>query len=432
MKATKGFRFLVVITITLWASLVTARAADRSSLEAFTTATTVHKAVPGQRPSMCVASNGNLYVAFEGPEKDEGRRDVYFVSSSDAGLSWSSPVNLSMTPAISSHPSIAVEANGSIDVAWSDTRTGETNPDIFFVRSQDAGKSWTQPVDISNTPGLSTEPALTSGPEGSIHVVWTETSKDDKSKDIYYTCSTNGGVVWGKDRSTPVENISNTPGTSIEPAIAADPDGLIHVVWLDGTPGETHPDVFYIYKDGSSWIKPVNVSHSPRVSDHPTVGCASRGRVYVAWLDYSQKPTAPDIWCAIGSAGGRFQKPINISNTPGVSSEPVLAADAKGRVGLVWTDTSKTVLTEHRPDIFTRVSNDFASNFTRVMDISNTPGASEHPDVKIAGSKMFVIWQERQGNGSILELTSIGLDSLATGPPTQVEPAIRGHSSTSR
>jgi hypothetical protein len=416
------------INLLLIATAGAAHAAKIPDLSAFTHLTKIHDVAQGRKPRIAGDKHG-LYVVFEERPLGAKYQDIFYVTSSDGGLTWTSPVNISNTAAISTHPDIAVEKTGAIDVIWCGADGNQGGTDIFFTRSSDGGKTWAQPIDISNTPGISTEPALATSPDNSIHVVWTDTSKGEKNKDIYYTSSFNGGKKWAKDPLLPATDISNTPGSSTEPAIAADEDGVVHVAWLDSTPGETHPDIYYVRKDNDNWSQPLNVSHSPRISDHPTIGCGSKGKVYVAWLDHSQKPTAPDIWCAIATKSNQFEKPINISNTPGVSGEPAVAADRQGRVAFVWTDTSKTFI---RPDIFARISNDCGDDFTTVMDISNTPGISVSPDVIIVGDKMILVWEELVDNKRYVKLTSMDIKNLATGPPMYVDPTIHGASSNSR
>lgn len=398
-------------------------------LNTFTVKTKVLNVVPGRRPSIATDNQGNLYVVFEANKKGGRNEHVFFVKSTDLGLTWTAPEDLANASDTCSHPRIAVEPGGAIDVVWSDSAPSERTPDIFFSHSIDGGKTWSLPTDISNTPGVSAEPALAIGPDNSIHVIWTDTSKGEKNKDIYYTSSSNGGKTWAKDPLLPAEDISNTLGSSTEPAVAVDENNIVHAVWLDGTPGETHPDIYYVYKEAGVWIKPVNVSHTPRLSDHPSLGLGPKGKVYITWQDYSQKPTAPDIWLAIGSRGGQFEKPVNISNTPGISHEPQLAADGKGRLAIVWTDTSKTL---KQPNIFARISNDCANDFTKVMDVSNTDGFSKHPDVTITRDKMVAVWEETESNKSLLKLTSLALENLATGPATYVSPTIHGAESNAR
>jgi hypothetical protein len=423
---------LVLASLLLNANVLEARSAEISDelndVKAFTQLTKIHEIGAGHRPRIADDVHGNLYVVFEDHRQGSNVLDIFCTCSGNGGLTWTHPIDISNTAGDSSHPDIAVEKNGAVDVVWADS-TDKESPDIFFVRSEDGAKTWTNPVDISNTPGVSSEPALATCPDNSIHVVWTDTSKGETNQDIYYTSSSNGGRTWAKDPLLPAEDISNTSGSSIEPAIAADENGGVHAVWLDGTPGESHPDIFYVHKAGNLWTHPLNVSHSPRLSDHPTIGCGPKEKVYVAWLDHSQKPEAPDIWCAVASRHDHFEKPINISNTPGVSGEPSLAADAMERVIFVWTDTSKTF---KKTNVFTRLSNDCTNDFTKVMDISNTPFTSIHPHAIIVGNKTVVVWEELLPNKGLLKLTSLSLKNLATGPPTDVNPSIHGTESNSR
>ena len=428
MKRSSQRVVMAIISLSMLAT-VPAISSEPSDLSAFTHPTTVSNVAPGERPRISKDAKGTLHVVFESKGQGANNQEVFYTQSSDGGHVWTSPVNVSNSPVATSHPDVAIESGGAIDVVWSDTKAGEKSPDIFFACSNDKGKTWSTPVDISNTPGLSSDPALAVGPDDVIHVVWTDTSKGEKNKDIYYVSSSDHGKTWAKDPLLPAEDISNTPGASTEPAIAVDTSSVPHAVWLDASVGETHPDIFYVRKENGTWTKPTNVSHSPRMSDHPSVGCGADGKVYVTWLDYSQKPTAPDIWCAMCGKTGHFEKPINISNTPGVSGEPVVTSDSTGRVAFVWTDTSKTF---KKSDIFSRISNDGGNDFTTVMDLSNTPGVSKHPDVVISDNKIFVIWEEVEAGKSLLKIASLGMDNLATGPATEVNPTIRGKTGNSR
>jgi hypothetical protein len=428
-KMSKAFwAAFVSINLLLTVTVLQARSSEINDVQAFAHPVPVLDVGAGHHPRLAVDGTGKLSVVFENIKHGSKIQDIFYSSSIDGGLTWTTAVDLSNTPGTSSHPDIAVEKSGAVDVVWGDT-TDATSPDIYFVRSQDGGTTWTEPFDISNTPGVSDEPAIALAADNSLHVVWTDTSKGENKKDIYYAGSYDSGKTWSKDPLLPAIDISNTPGASTEPAIATDESGGVHVVWLDSTPGETHPDIYYAHKKGNAWTQPLNVSHSPRVSDHPTIGCGPKEKVYVAWLDHSQKPEAPDIWCAVASKPDQFEKPINISDTPGVSGEPSLAADNKGRVVFVWTDTSKTF---RQPDIFARLSNDCTNDFTKVMDISNTPGVSLHPQAIIVDDKMVAIWEELLEGKGLIKLTSISLKDIGTGPPAEVNPTIRGTESNSR
>jgi hypothetical protein len=216
---------------------------------------------------------------------------------------------------------------------------------------------------------------------------------------------------------------------SNSPTIAVDEGGVVHAAWADTSSGETKPDIYYASSANGTWCKPTDVSNTSGISAHPSIACGAKEKVYLCWSDNSLKPKAPDIWCAIGDKSGHFAEPINITNTPGVSSEPVIAADGAGQLGVIWCDTSKTFT---KPDIYGRVSLDKGADFSNVMDLSNTPGVSKHPCATISGDKMFIVWEDIEGGKSKVKITSMVLKEIATGPPTDVEQSIHGVSSDSR
>src|SRR5262249_33749049 len=151
--------------------------------------------------------------------------DIWYVSSKDGGKTWSKPVDISSSPGKSMDPAIDVGKDGSVVAVWTDTAGSETSPDIYFARFD--GKSWSKPANISSTPGVSSEPDVDVAPDGTIHVIWLDTSAG-QNPDVWASASSDGGKTWSK-----AQNISDTPGKSMTPSIAVGPDASVDVVWVD-------------------------------------------------------------------------------------------------------------------------------------------------------------------------------------------------------
>jgi hypothetical protein len=92
-------------------------------------------------------------------------------------------------------PDIAVDGAGNVHVVWADYTPG--NYDVF-CRNFD-GVSWSDPVNISNTPVNSTGPAIATGSD--LHVVWEDDTPGNY--DIFYAtkaappASLSGGAIAG-------------------------------------------------------------------------------------------------------------------------------------------------------------------------------------------------------------------------------------------
>ena len=381
----------------------------------------VSNIAPGGSPAIAAGKNEHIYVVYEGAGKGTKLPDIFFSRSTDGARSWSVPGHVCTTNGISSDPDIAVESNGAIDVVWSDTTVGDKTPDIYFARSTDEGTTWSKPVDISKSPGASLVPAIATAPDNSIHVVWQDKTTGEQSPDIFYVSSPDPGKAW----PAPV-NVSRTPGASSDPVIDVGSDGVIHVAWADTSSGEDRPDIYYDRFSQGSWATPEDVSNTPRISSFPAIACGSESHINLCWSDNSKKEHAADIWCAIAGKRGHFAKPLNISSTSGVSSQPAIAADKAGRVAIVWSDTSNA---SSRPDIFVRVSLDGAKDFSAVSDVSNAAERAIHPDVCLVGPRMFVVWEDATGKRRMLKVSHSELQEVPSRPAEKVDANIHEHGS---
>lgn len=399
-------RQMILIAVTI-ASIIFVKGSAAQSAEVFDIA-------QGAHPRIAADSANDIHAVFEAYAKGSDIREIFYSKSTDGAHTWRLPLNISKTAKVSTAPAIAIEPSGAIDVVWRDTTSGEFHPDIYFTRSADGGQTWTRALDISNSSGMCSDPAIATGPDNSIHVVWVDTRPHDGRPDIFYSYSKDG-KLW-----SPCESISPTQGASSEPTITTSNDGIVHCSWLDTCSGEERPDIFYVRKVANVWTMPLDVSNSPRISDHPWLASGAKGKIFLCWSDNSQKLNAADIWCAIGK-NGRFVKPLNISDTPGVSSQPITLADCAGRVAVIWSDTS---LKLSKPDIYARASTDNGDDFSNVMYVTSTPGISKHPTAALLGTKMIVVWEEITGFISTVKATTVELKNIPTGPVDQVNPTI--------
>ncbi len=369
-----------------------------------------HHVANGSFPCIAAGDNNHLYASFEVYANGDQESDIFYTDSTDGGATWSLPINISKTLGHSTHSDIVVEKSGAIDIIWADPGTDPKSPDVFFARSSDGGKSWTKSLNISNTPGESAEPALAIGPDDSIHAVWTDTSKGEKNKDIYYARSTDGGKKWSQDALLPAVDISNTAGTASQPTIAVDLQGNVHVAWTDTRSAESHPDIYYSRKENDSWAKPINVCNSARISSHPAI-CCDKEKVFLTWTDNSEKQNAADVWLSISSGNGKFTKPMNISDTPGISTESVAAA-ADGQLVLAWVDKSTG---SKDSAIYVKASFDQTNDFYPAIYCSHNNGIAKHPHLTLSGGKMLVIWEDVLDSENSIELGVLDLKALSTG-----------------
>lgn len=125
----------------------------------------------GDLGSLQIATSGsNVYATFSTgimsfPVYDI---DIYFVRSTDNGVTFSDAINLSGNSGISSNAQLAVAGN-NVYVAWQDKASG--NFEILFATSVDNGASFNSPVNLSNNNGDSTGARMAIS-ESNLHIMW--------------------------------------------------------------------------------------------------------------------------------------------------------------------------------------------------------------------------------------------------------------------
>jgi Neuraminidase (sialidase) len=247
----------------------------------------------GSVNSVIMVDAGTVHLAWE--DNTAGNWEIFYSKSTDGGATWSAPVNVSNNSGDSEGTKIAVNA-GTIYLAWYDYTPA--NVEIFFSKSTDGGVTWSAPVNVSNNDGGSYGPAIVAD-AGTIHVAWWDNTPGNA--EIFYSNSTDGGATW----SAPV-NVSNNSVGSVGPTIAVD-SGTIHLAWGDDTPGNPEIFYSNSTDGGTTWSAAVNVSNNIGASYVPLIAVYA-GNVYLAWYDDTPGNSeifyaGPEV-SIVGSVGG--------------------------------------------------------------------------------------------------------------------------------
>ncbi len=182
----------------------------------------VQISAPGARavaPAVALGPDHTLHIAYydlqddvrdyqglEGPTW-EGTWSLLVSSSAEGGGGFSPPVVVTdeiVPPGrvmlIFTMPAaaVAVGEKGALLLAWPDARQGD--PDIFFARSPDGGRSWAPPQRLNDDPADNGRdqylPRLAVSPEGRVDAIFYDRRDDPANlkNDVYYTYSTDGGL----------------------------------------------------------------------------------------------------------------------------------------------------------------------------------------------------------------------------------------------
>ena len=221
-----------------------------------------------------IASEGNnVYLMWE--DNSRGDYEVFLEKSNDYGSTLGKPVNVSDNAGNSGTPQIQV-SNNDVYAVWMDN--SQDNYEIFFAKSVDGGTTFSKPVNISNNHEDSGYPQFTVSGDN-IYVAWT-TSITKDNYDVLYAKSNNAGLTF----SRPID-ISNDNGASGWPQIAV--DGHVYISWVDNTPRAFDIFIAKSAEGGSSFEPPVNISNTKEESYFNKMDVTDN-TIYMVWQEANQ------------------------------------------------------------------------------------------------------------------------------------------------
>src|SRR6266481_3419928 len=358
-------------------------------------------------PQLAVDLGGNIYVVWE--DDTDTNSNILFSRSTDGGT-FSAPKGVSNSAGFSFNPRIAVDSGGTINVVWQDSPDFYRTSNVFFSRSSDGGITFSTPMNLSGTSNSAfySTPQIAVHNAGNISVVW---ESDTGNLAIWFSGSTDGGATF----SAPKMLSTNTAG-SIDPQIAVDKNGNINVLWEDDLAG--HSDISFSRSadNGATFSSPMNLSNpfgnSLANSNSPRLAPDLLGNINVVWANDS--PGNFEIFISRSTDGGvNFSGPKNISRSSTFSSNPFIAVDAGGNINVVWADIEPA---DFNTDIFFARSSDGGATFSTAQNVSRSSGFSSNPWLTVdAGANINVSWEDNTpGNRDIFFARST--DSGATFP----------------
>jgi hypothetical protein len=143
--------------------------------------------------------------------------------------------------------------------------------------------------------------------------------------------------------------VLRVPDKGIQPQVAVDGKGTIHLIYFGGDPGGG--DIFYVRSEtaGDTFSRPLRVNSAPGSAiavgnirgAHLALG--KNGRVHVAWMGSGKAEpkgpggAAPMLYTHLNEAGTAFEPQRNvIQSAAGLDGGGSVAADEAGNVYVAW------------------------------------------------------------------------------------------------
>ena len=265
---------------------------------------------------------------------------------------------------------------GNLYHAWT-AFGGNNNNDIEVSRSTNAGQSWSSPINVSQTVNAGNHSQgvhIQTGPNGEVYVSFTIYDNWPSDEDaIGFARSFDGGETYESFRAidnirgirnsatSKNQRVNSFPSTAVD--ISTGPNrGNIYIVWPNiGYPGINTGNDIDIYMirsedNGDTWSAPIRVNQDPAgqgnehymswITCDPVSGTLS----VIFYDDRNVGSTQCEVFCANSYDGGNTWEDFKVSDVaftpsplPGMASGYMgdyLAISARnGYVYPIWTDT---------------------------------------------------------------------------------------------
>lgn len=326
-------------------------------------------------PAVISDVKGDIYFfhladpSKQGRSNDEWLDRIVCQKSTDGGKTWSSGASIGNNPPKDQDkqwPAVHPRKQ-YLYTTWTQfDKYGLTDPNchsnILFSKSTNAGKKWSDPIQINQNPGdcidddNTTEGAVPAvDEEGRVYVAWSSHGN------IYFDRSFDGGEMWlsndlliAKQAGGWAMDIPGISRCNGMPVLMIDNSrGKFHrslyLVWADQKNGKEDTDIWFMRSTnhGDLWTQPMRINQDG-AGKHQFLPWMTidqgTGYIYIVYYDrraYDDLQT--DVYMAYSTDGGSTFKEVKISESPFSPTDTKFFGDYnnidahKGIITPIWT-----------------------------------------------------------------------------------------------
>ena len=244
-------------------------------------------------PTIVQANDGKIWVFWSSDRA--GNYEIYYRTSSNNGVSWSSDSRLTFDAGVDRRPSVARTQDGKLWLVWYSNRNG--NNDLFYSYYDGSWSSFGQQLtaDLSNDK----DPSIIQTQDGKIWVFWS--SYRAGYFQLWYKTTMDGGLSWSAEIQ-----LTTTHDWDEAPWAIQAKNGKIWVTWQRNAANDY--DIYYKTFDGVAWSSDTGLVTDNADEVLPSIYQTANATVWVAWstsingdFDVYYKKTLADYDVAVKS-----------------------------------------------------------------------------------------------------------------------------------
>jgi hypothetical protein len=238
-------------------------------------------------PALGVDTHGRLHVIWS--DAAPGNREILYCRR-DPGGAFTPPSRLTNHSGDSSQPNFVIDGAGDIQLVWQDgildggTDTG-FNTEVWFMPLDADGVPRAQPLRVSRALGFSQSPSIALGADGSLHIVWSDGRDSSPTNPNFFPLA-----IWYR-RWLPGLGFGHekrflfSTADHLHPTIATTPDGTINIVWEDYILGNSELYYRQITPDTGWDVVPTRLTTTVGPTRGPSLLADADGTLHLIWSD---------------------------------------------------------------------------------------------------------------------------------------------------
>lgn len=295
------------------------------------------------RPKIAIGADGAIYVSWTSPLAKPYTGDIRFARSLDGGRSFDPPrtINDDRQPITHRFDSLAVDARGTVYLAWIDKRDpvaakaagGEyRGAGVYVDHSTDHGASFAGNQRLADHSCECCRIAIAPRPSGGADLMWRAVFAPNVRDHALGGVAADGRPEPARRATWDDWRIDACPHHG--PSLARDAAGRLHAVWFTQGPGQegVHYGRFLAAATGAAAPGDDAVPLAGRRVGGPGAAHAdvavSGARVAIAWKEFDGQQTR--LRAQRSDDGGDTWRELDLLGTDGPSGQPQLLVDPQG------------------------------------------------------------------------------------------------------
>ncbi len=226
-------------------------------------------------PKIVVDKDNNLHIVWA--DFRNWNWEIYYKKIDSNGEVLIDDTRLTNAAETSDLPSIALDAKDNLHIVWEEDRDGKYNYEIYYTKLDNNGTTLIDDTRITFA-NSARNPSIAVDKNDNVHIAWNDNREGGYA--IYYTkLDNNGNTLIDDTKLTP------TPGRSFLPQLAVDSFNHLHVIWQDHR--QSNYEIYHVIlnANGDKIKADERLTFNDAHSKYPSFIIDKRNNLHVAWRD---------------------------------------------------------------------------------------------------------------------------------------------------